>query len=300
MSNGILGIPLQDGIDAGGLNITVPIGIDATDSFFPSPVPGPDFPGGELPDPRTIPGAIIKDRITTELSKAFDRAGVDFISPSLVVNLADQVREGNITANDALNIGFDATVSGAVNTAANVATGGGLAGAQFIFGKIKQAEQLLGRPLLPAEVNQLLGTVLNFPNVVSSGIIALKDRLRSGFADDDNIVIGGGDDDDPPVPTTITGVSGPAGMVVDPGAVSSSFGGRGGADRGGDVVIGGGGADASQSDFTPGNGVIGGTTGTTPGPAGMGFTPPAPRRDRFPMGRAEGGLATIPRYLKGR
>tara|TARA_R100001129_G_scaffold79765_1_gene54192 strand:- start:9 stop:953 length:945 start_codon:yes stop_codon:yes gene_type:complete len=98
-------------------------------------------------------------------------------------------------------------------------------------------------------------------------------------------------DDDPPVPTTVTGVSGPAGMVVDPGAVSSSFGGRGGADRGGDVVIGG---------STPGTVVIGGTTGTTPGPAGMGFTPPAPERDRFPMGRAEGGLATIPRYLKGR
>jgi len=260
-------------------------------SFFPSPGPGPDFPGGELPDPRTIPGALIKDRITTELSDAFDRAGVDFINPSLVVNLADEVRQGNITANDALNIGFDATVSGAVNTAANVATGGGLAGAQFIFGKIKQAEQLLGRPLLPAEVNQLLGTVLNLPNVVSSGIIGLKDRLRSGFADDDNIVIGGGDDDDPPVPTTVTGVSGPAGMVVNPRAVSSSFGGRGGADRGGDVVIGG---------STPGTVVIGGTTGTTPGPAGMGFTPPAPKRDRFPMGRAEGGLASIPKYLKGR
>tara|TARA_Y100000004_G_scaffold54285_1_gene60471 strand:- start:44 stop:982 length:939 start_codon:yes stop_codon:yes gene_type:complete len=98
-------------------------------------------------------------------------------------------------------------------------------------------------------------------------------------------------DDDPPVPTTVTGVSGPAGMVVDPGAVSSSFGGRGGADRGGDVVIGG---------STPGTVVIGGTTGTTPGPAGMGFTPPAPKRDRFPMGRAEGGLASIPKYLKGR
>ena len=296
MSNGILGIPLQDGIDAGGLNITVPIGIDATDSFFPSPVPGPDFPGGELPDPRTIPGAIIKDRITTELSKAFDRAGVDFISPSLVVNLADQVRQGNITANDALNIGFDATVSGAVNTAANVATGGGLAGAQFIFGKIKQAEQLLGRPLLPAEVNQLLGTVLNFPNVVSSGIIALKDRLRSGFADDDNIVIGGGDDDDPPVPTTITGVSGPAGMVVDPGAVSSSFGGRGGADRGGDVVIGNVEPMRRSDKFGAGikkGGRAGGTTGTTFGPAGSGFRPPAPKRDRFPMGRAEGGLISL-------
>jgi len=120
--------------------------------------------------------------------------------------------------------------------------------------------------------------------------------------------------DDPPVPTTVTGVSGPAGMVVDPGAVSSSFGGRGGADRGGDVIIGGvppvqkgagikkGGRVVEPvrrgADIKKG-GRVGGTTGTTPGPVGMGFTPPAPRRI-FPMGRAEGGLATIPRYLKGR
>jgi hypothetical protein len=43
------------------------------DSFFPSPVPGPDFPGGELPNPRDIPGIIIegeiKNRATEELSK---------------------------------------------------------------------------------------------------------------------------------------------------------------------------------------------------------------------------------------
>ena len=101
MSNGILDIPLQE-----GLNITVPIGLEGTDSFFPSPIPGPDFPGGELPDPITIPGVLIKDIITTELSDAFDRAGIDFINPSLVTNLADEVRQGNITANDALNIGL--------------------------------------------------------------------------------------------------------------------------------------------------------------------------------------------------
>ena len=109
-------------------------------------------------------------------------------------------------------------------------------------------------------------------------------------------------DDDPPVPTTVTGVSGPAGMVVDPGAVSSSFGGRGGADRGGDVVIGNVEPMRRSDKFGAGikkGGRAGGTTGTTPGPVGMGFTPPAPR-GRFPMGRAEGGLATIPRYLKGR
>ena len=124
------------------------------------------------------------------------------------------------------------------------------------------------------------------------------------FGTNINIPFFGRDDDredDRPVPVVVPVVSGPAGRVVDPGDISRSFGGRGGADRGGDVVIGGGGADASQPDFTPGNVVIGSTTGTTPGPAGMGFTPPAPRRRRrTPMGKAEGGLATIPRYLKGR
>jgi len=123
-------------------------------------------------------------------------------------------------------------------------------------------------------------------------------------------------EDDRPAPVVVPVVSGPAGRVVDPGAVSQTFGGRGGDDRGGDVVIGGGGGvDASQPNFGSmrrsdkfGAGIQKGvrgatrsrTTGTTPGPAGMGFRPPAPRRRIFPMGRAEGGLATIPRYLKGR
>jgi len=102
------------------------------------------------------------------------------------------------------------------------------------------------------------------------------------------------EEDEDPVVTTTPGpvVSGPAGRVVDPGAVSQTFGGRGGADRGGDVVIGGGGADASQPDFGrgsfSGNPFIGSTTGTTRGSfSGNPFL-------------AEGGLATIPRYLKGR
>ena len=161
----------------------------------------------------------------------------------------------------------------------------------------------LGRPI--GLVNQL----------VDRGASRIGDFFNLFRRDDDDrrdddpgpgIVINQADDDrrddDPPVPTTVTGVSGPAGMVVDPGAVSSSFGGRGGADRGGDVVIGNVEPMRRSDKFGAGikkGGRAGGTTGTTPGPAGMGFTPPAPRR-RFPMGRAEGGLATIPRYLKGR
>ena len=262
------------------------------DSFFPNPLPGPDFPGGEPPiDPKTIPGAIIKDRITTELSDAFDRAGVNFINPSLVVNLADEVRQGNITANDALNIGFDTTVSGAVNTAANVATGGGLAGAQFIFGKIKQAEQFLGRPLLPAEVNQLLGTVLNLPNVVSSGIIGLKDRFRRGFADDD---------DQPSGPGIVINQAQDTQPDIDPESITQTFSGTTGG------TGGGGGADSSRPDFPTGGGNV---------VIGSSFTPPSTnvqqetqrisdimdrRRRGSSQGFNAGGLASIPKYLKGR
>ena len=294
MSNGILGIPLQDGMDAGGLNITVPIGIDATDSFFPGPVPGPDFPGGELPNPRDIPEIIIKDQAAQQLGNIFDNAGITMINPSMVVDLADAVIDKDLTLGQALDIGFDSTVQGAVNTAAYGIPGFGQAKAGFDL--IQRIEAQLGRALLPNEIRKLASGVFGLPNVITNRIL----NFKRGLTDDDDdtggttgggtVIIGG-------QPTT-TGVSGPAGMVVDPGAVSSSFGGRGGADRGGNVVIGGG-ADASQPDFTPGNVVIGSTTGTTPGPAGMGFTPPAPKR-RFPMGRAEGGLVSLAGYLKGR
>ena len=294
MSNGILGIPLQDGMDAGGLNITVPIGIDATDSFFPGPVPGPDFPGGELPNPRDIPEIIIKDQAAQQLGNIFDNAGITMINPSMVVDLADAVIDKDLTLGQALDIGFDSTVQGAVNTAAYGIPGFGQAKAGFDL--IQRIEAQLGRALLPNEIRKLASGVFGLPNVITNRIL----NFKRGLTDDDDdtggttgggtVIIGG-------QPTT-TGVSGPAGMVVDPEAVSSSFGGRGGADRGGNVVIGGG-ADASQPDFTPGNVVIGSTTGTTPGPAGMGFTPPAPKR-RFPMGRAEGGLVSLAGYLKGR
>ena len=172
--------------------------------------------------------------------------------------------------------------------------------------------------------------MLNFPNRVTNEILKFKRNVGSRLAEELGII---GDDDSrvsDPVPTTVTGVSGPAGRVVDPGAINRSFGGRGGADRGGNVVIGGGGADASQPDFRPvrsgskygatkmkfpreqtsggfsGNPFIGSTTGTRPAPADMRGpvmrpTPPdRKKRDTFPMGKAEGGLATIPRYLKGR
>ena len=265
--------------------------------FFPTPGPGPDFPGGELPNPRDIPEIIIKDQAAQQLGNIFDNAGITMINPSMVVDLADAVIDDELSLGEAFDIGVDSTIAGGVDKATYGIPGFGQAKAGF--DAIKQIEAILGRPLLPAEISQFASGIFSLPNVITNRIL----NFRRGITDDDDdddtggttgggtVIIGG-------QPTT-TGVSGPAGMVVDPGAVSQTFQGRGGADRGGNVVIGGG-ADASQPDFTPGNVVIGSTTGTTPGPAGMGFTPPAPKRDRPPMGKAEGGLATIPRYLKGR
>ena len=261
--------------------------------FFPTPGPGPDFPGGELPNPRDIPEIIIKDQAAQQLGNIFDNAGITMINPNMVVDLADAVIDKDLTLGQAFDIGLDSTIQGGVNTAAYSIPVFGQAKAGFDL--IQQIEAQLGRALLPNEIRKLASGVFGLPNVITNRIL----NFKRGLTDDDTgggttgggtVIVGG-------EPTT-TGVSGPAGMVVDPGAVSQTFQGRGGADRGGNVVIGGG-ADASQPDFTPGNVVIGGTTGTTPGPAGMGFTPPAPKR-RFPMGRAEGGLVSLAGYLKGR
>jgi hypothetical protein len=92
---------------------------------------------------------------------------------------------------------------------------------------------------------------------------------------------------------------------VDPESITQTFGGTTGG------TGGGGGADASRSDFTPGNVVIGSTTGTTSGPAGRGFTPVQRETQRISdimdrrrrgssQGFNAGGLASIPKYLKGR
>ena len=273
MSNGIVDNLLQGG--------TPPI-------FGPGPEP-------DLPNPRDIPEIIIKDQAAQQLGNIFDNAGITMINPSMVVDLADAVIDDELTLGQAFDIGLDSTIAGVVNTAAYGIPGFGQAKAGFDL--IQRIEAQLGRALLPNEIRKLATGVFGLPNVITNRIL----NFRRSLTDDDTgggttgggtVTIGG-------EPVT-TGVSGPAGMVVDPGAVSQTFQGRGGADRGGDVVIGGGGADASQSDFTPGNIVIGSTTGTTPGPAGMGFTPPAPKRDRFPMGKAEGGLVSLASYLKGR
>ena len=101
------------------------------------------------------------------------------------------------------------------------------------------------------------------------------------------------EDEDPPPPVVTTTLPGPVGSGIDPTAVKSTFTG------------GGGGADASRSDFPTGGGnvVIGG------------FTPPSTnvqqetqrisdimdrRRRGSSQGFNAGGLASIPKYLKGR
>ena len=304
-----------------GLSITVPIGLSGETTSIPLGIGAleglapdiygniPNFPGPSDPGPRlptSIPELVeevIKDQATRELGNIFQDAGITALNPKMVVDLAGGVVGDELTLPQALNLGLDSTIQSAVNTAAYSVPIFGQTKAAFNV--IQQIERKIGRNLLPNEVRSVLGGVLNFPNRVTNEILKFKRNVGGRLAKELGII---GDDDSrvsDPVPTTVTGVSGPAGRVVDPGAINRSFGGRGGADRGGDVVIGGGGADASQPDFRPGgfsgNPFVGRTTGTTPGPAGMGFTPPAPRRRRrTPMGKAEGGLATIPRYLKGR
>jgi hypothetical protein len=277
MSNGIVDNLLQGG--------TPPI-------FGPGPEP-------DLPNPRDIPEIIIKDQAAQQLGNIFDNAGITMINPSMVVDLADAVIDDELTLGQAFDIGLDSTIAGGVNTAAYGIPGFGQAKAGFDL--IQRIEAQLGRALLPNEIRKLASGVFGLPNVITNRIL----NFRRGITDDDDasgggtgggtVTIGG----DP----TTTGVSGPAGMVVDPGAVSQTFQGRGGADRGGDVVIGNvepmRRSDKFGAGIKKGGGRAGGTTGTTFGPAGSGFRPPAPRR-RFPMGRAEGGLVSLAGYLKGR
>jgi hypothetical protein len=143
---------------------------------------------------------------------------------------------------------------------------------------------------------------------IDRGVGALRNIFNLFGADDDD----DRRDDDPPV-TVAPG----QGIVinqaqdskpdVDPESIIQTFGGTTGG------TGGGGGADASRRDFPTGGGnvVIGSTTGTTSGPAGRGFTPVQRetqrisdimdrRRRGFSQGFNAGGLASIPKYLKGR
>ena len=226
---------------------------------------------------------------------------------------ANQVNQGIQVAGDFVQSGIGALQDrmdpesfgfGALDKTSNI-----IEGAQKISGDVVGSANIIVGDLIYNPLGQLIGRinrgVINpiFGPIQDFGL-NLIGRGDDGRTDDQlkSLLVSDDDDDDPPVSTTVTGVSGPAGMVVDPGAVSSSFGGRGGADRGGDVVIGG---------STPGTVVIGGTTGTTSGPAGRGFTPVQRetqrisdimdrRRRGFSQGFNAGGLASIPKYLKGR
>ena len=197
------------------------------------PIFGPG-PGPNLPNPRDIPEIFIKDQAAQQLGNIFDNAGITAINPNMVVDLADAVIDDELTLGQAFDIGLDSTVQGAVNTAAYGIPGFGQAKAGFDL--IQQIEAQLGRALLPNEIRKLASGVFGLPNVITNRIL----NFKRGLTDDDDtgggttgggtVIVGG-------EPTT-TGVSGPAGMVVDPGAVSQTFQGRGGADRGGDVIIG--------------------------------------------------------------
>ena len=199
--------------------------------FFPTPGPGPDFPGGELPNPRDIPEIIIKDQAAQQLGNIFDNAGITMINPNMVVDLADAVIDDELSLGEAFDIGVDSTIAGGINKAVYGIPVFGQAKAGF--DTIKQIEAILGRPLLPAEISQFASGIFSLPNVITNRIL----NFRRGITDDDD---------------------------------------TGGTTGGGTVIIGG----------QP-------TTTGVSGPAGMGFIPPVSKKDRPPMGKAEGGLISL-------
>ena len=119
---------------------------------------------------------------------------------------------------------------GALDKTSNI-----IEGAQNISGDVVGSANIIVGDLIYNPLGQLIGRInRGVINPIFSPIqdfgLSLIGRGDARGTDDQlqSLLVSEGDDDDPPVPTTVTGVSGPAGMVVDPGAVSSSFGGRGG------------------------------------------------------------------------
>ena len=324
MSNGILNIPLQEGIDAGGLGIFDTFTGTGGPIIFPDQ--SPDLPP---------PGEILDEGLA-ELAR---RAGID-ITAQEAGDLRETVLEGG-------NIGQAAT-----DIAANIAErkrdsiiNSGLAsvvpellspfaGVNQAVGVINTADQLANLaadfaqdvPVVgpaTAEIADFTGDLgqLTFDvtspayrglDVLQRRIIdPITGRIRSvidprrllnfinPFDDDDRR------DDDPPVT-----VDPSQGIVinqaqdskpdVDPESIIQTFGGTTGG------TGGGGGADASRPDFPTGGGNV---------VIGSRFTPPSTnvqqetqrisdimdrRRRGSSQGFNAGGLASIPKYLKGR
>ena len=319
MANGIL-----DFFDpnTNSLNITVPIGLEGTPPTFPE--------GDTLPSPQdiaisegarilteTINSGVGVDVVNQGEGELFIREGIMKNNPEIVQDIiankinnlddsakgaiasqafcvfnpalaqlaaANQVNQGIQVAGDAIQggIGFlqdrmdpESFGFGALDTASDA-----IEGVQNISGDVVGSANRIVGDLIVNPLGQVIGRV-------NRGII----NPIFGPIQDFGLSLIGRDDDinprraDRPV------------VVIDPDAVSQTFTTGGGSTPPPVVVT------DTQKPYESG---VGQQTGQTGGPAGMGFAPPPPPRptsgmtSRDVINRAEGGLATIPRYLKGR
>jgi hypothetical protein len=214
---------------------------------------------------------------------------------------ANQVNQGIQVAGDFVQSGIGTLQDrmdpegfgfGALDRTSNI-----IEGVQNISGDVVGSANRIVGDLIINPLGQVVGRI-------NRGVIS---PLFSPIQDFGLNLIGRGDDrrDDEQGPGIVINQAQDSKPDVDPESITQTFGGTTGG------TGGGGGADASRSDFTPGNVVIGSTTGTTSGPAGRGFTPVQRETQRISdimdrrrrgssQGFNAGGLASIPKYLKGR
>ena len=324
MSNGILNIPLQEGIDAGGLGIFDTFTGTGGPIIFPDQ--SPDLPP---------PGEILDEGLA-ELAR---RAGIDITAQEagdlretvleggnigqaatdIAANIAERKRDSIISSGIASVVPDLLTPFTGINQAVNVvATADNLANLAADFA---QDVPVVGPAT--AEIADFTGDLGQLTFDVTSpayrGLDVLQRRIIDPITGRIRSVIDprrllnfiNPFDDDDRRDGDLTQVVNQRGVVaekkkgtgnidMDPNAIIQTFGGTTGG------TGGGGGADASRSDFPTGGGNV---------VIGSSFTPPSTnvqqetqrisdimdrRRRGSSQGFNAGGLASIPKYLKGR
>ena len=333
MSNGIL-----DFFDpnTNSLNITVPIGLEGTPPIIPDePLPSPQdiaISEGARILTETINSGIGVDVVNQLEGEQFIREGILAGNPGVVqdiivnkINSLDDRAKGAIAnqvfgtfnpalaplaaanqANQGIQVAGDFVQSGIG------ALQGRMDPESFGFGALDTASDAIeGIQNISADVvgsaNRIVGDLIldPFGNVIGRINQGIIDPLFSPFQDVALNIFGKGKDDDPPVTVdqgqgVVAGKKKGTGNIdMDPNAILQTFGGTTGG------TGGGGGADSSKPDFPTGGGNV----------VISGFTPPSTnvqqetnrirdilnrRAQGSSQGFNAGGLASIPKYLKGR
>ena len=324
MSNGILNIPLQEGIDAGGLGIFDTFTGTGGPIIFPDQ--SPDLPP---------PGEILDEGLA-ELAR---RAGIDITAQEagdlretvlaggnvgqtatdIAANIAERKRDSIINSGLASVVPELLSPFAGVNQAVNViATADNLANLAADF-----AQDVPVAGPLTAEAADFTGDLsqltFDVTNPLYRGVGFLQNRIIDPITGRIRSVIDPRrllnlispfDDDDrrdgdltqvvDPGPGIVINQAQDSKPDVDPESIIQTFGGTTGG------TGGGGGADSSRPDFPTGGGNV---------VIGSSFTPPSTnvqqetqrisdimdrRRRGSSQGFNAGGLASIPKYLKGR